>query len=101
MRQYDQMRKAKDALIRQKSAEIERLRADIYQLKKPSAYWDDRNLESTYDDIEEGVGYDDVGDIIPLRPLHELPTVFVLVGIDRDTHREFHTREAAEAARGK
>ena len=75
-------------------AENRTLRAEIEALKTPNYYWDDRCLEAAYEPNEIG-DYDDVGDIIELRPIHELPKVFVLI-----THtgaRLFDSREAAES----
>ena len=72
----------------------QRLRERIDQLETPQWYWDDRCLDSAIEPHEIG-DYDDVGDIIELRPIHELPKVFVLI-----THtgpRLFDSREAAES----
>lgn len=80
-----------DALI----AELERLQADNAKLRQPNFYWDDRCLEYAVDSIAEAVDCDDAGDIIQLRPIHELPTVWVLVG---DEPQVFDSKEAAEDA---
>jgi hypothetical protein len=73
--------------------EKQRLWERIATLETPDYYWDDRCLESAYEPCEIG-DYDDVGDIIELRPIHELPKVFVL--ITEDGPQIFATREEAE-----
>lgn len=78
--------------------EVEGLRAEVAELRKPTFYWDDRNLDCAIEP-DEVVAYDDVGDIVELRPIHELPTVFALVTDEGPLW--FSTREAAEAARGE
>jgi hypothetical protein len=83
--------KAQDQL----RAKIERLRKRVAELETPQWYWDDRDLDSAVEP-EFICSYDDVGDIVELRPIHELPKVFALVthhGVDL-----YPTREAAEQA---
>ena len=57
---------------------IRLLKAEVAELRTPSYYWDDRDLDSALDPSEVGEG-DDPGDVIALRPIHELPAVWVLV----------------------
>jgi len=71
-------------------------RAEVERLSTPNWYWDDRELESAAESITEAVRYDDVGNVVQLRPLHELPPVFVLVGVPNQV---FGSSKAAEAAR--
>ncbi len=66
----------------------------INKLSAPQWYWDDRDLESPAESIESAVDYDEPGEIITLRPLHELPRVFVLVG--KGGHKVFESMQAAE-----
>ena len=66
---------------------------EIERLRTPTAYWDDRHLDAAIDPSEV-VAYDDVGDIVELRPIHELPTVWALV--TDSGPRWFNSREAAE-----
>jgi hypothetical protein len=80
-------------------ARVAELEQEVEQLRKPNFFWDDRCLDFAVDSIEEAVAYDDIGDIIPLRPIHELPTVWVLVGEDVCTLHPNH--ESAEARKQK
>ena len=49
------------------------------KLSVPNYWWDDRCLDSAIDSINDAVEGDEPGDVIPLRPIHELPTVWVRV----------------------
>ena len=74
---------------------IERVEA----LQTATYYWDDRDLESVVDPSEV-VAFDDVGDIVELRPIHELPRRWALA--TEDGVEWFDSREAAaEAAKEK
>jgi len=80
-------------------AEIKRLESENAKLREVTWYWDERDLDHAVEP-DEAVAYDDVGDIVVLRPLHELPPVWVLI-TDGDVAQFFGTREAAEKARKK
>lgn len=71
----------------------------INKLSSPQWYWDDRELESAAKSIGNATQCDDPGDIIELRPLHELPTIYVLVG--KGGHQVFGSMQAAENAAQK
>ena len=88
-----QLRQAADELERLE-AENQKLRERIAKLETPQWYWDDRCLENAIEPHEIG-DCDDVGDIIELRPIHELPKVFVL--ITEEEPKIFSTREEAES----
>jgi hypothetical protein len=70
--------------------------AEIERLTKANWYWDDRDLESAVPPDEVGA-FDDVGDIIKLRPIHELPAVYAL--ITEDGPQFFDSEEEAEVVR--
>ena len=76
--------------------ENERLRAELAALQQPQWYWDDRNLDAAVEPRDVGA-YDDVGDIIELRPLHEFPTRWALV--TPAGPQWFESQSEAEAAR--
>jgi hypothetical protein len=78
-------------------ARIRELEAEIEQLKVAHFYWDDRDLDRAVPPDEIGE-MDDVGDVITLRPIHELPEVYVL--IRKDGPYIFATQEEAEAVKG-
>ena len=73
---------------------VDRALRVINKLSEASWYWDDNNVETAYNLIELSVGCYDVGDIVKLRPLRELPSVYVLKG--RSEHQVFATKEEAE-----
>ncbi len=73
------------------------LEAEIKRLREVNWVWDDRDLESANASIEDAVGCDDPGDIIPLRPIHELPPVYVLVL--EGGHEVYGSQAEADAAR--
>lgn len=77
-------------------AEIQRLRARVAELETPSWYWDERNMEAAVEPSEV-VAFDDIDDILPFRPLHELPTAWALVTADGPEW--FASEEAAAKAR--
>lgn len=55
---------------------------DIRELGEPENadwFWDDRDLSHAWEDLEQAIENDDVGDVIELRPLIELPTIRVKV----------------------
>ena len=79
-------------------AEIERLRARVVELETPTWYWDDRCLDSAVSP-EDVVSYDDIGDILPFRPIHELPARWALV--TEDGPEWFDSEQAARAAGGE
>ena|GEM_PF-4808013 len=91
---YTTLGASADALIE----EIERLRTENAELRRPDYYWDDRDLDSAVA-TEDAVAFDDVGDIIELRPVHELPTQWALVTEKGPVW--FDSREAAQAAGGE
>jgi hypothetical protein len=76
--------------------ELAEARAEIAELSTAQWYWDDRDLEHAVPADELGA-YDDAGDIIEVRPIHEMPAVFVL--IREDGPYIFATQAEAEAAR--
>jgi hypothetical protein len=81
--------------------EIDRLRAEIAELKTPNWYWDDNNLDEAIHPGDIGM-YDDPGDIIQLQPIHELPKVWVLIrwsDEDGSSLEFYQSYEAAEAAK--
>lgn len=67
----------------------------IERLRKPDFYWVDRNLERSYESIDDAIDCDEVGVVIELRPIHELPSIRVRV---TDEGYEEITRAAAEQA---
>ena len=71
------------------------LSQEIVRLRKPDYYWDDRNLDAAIAPSDV-CAYDAVGDVVPLRPIHELPTVWALV--TDDGVQFFNTEKAAKAA---
>lgn len=79
--------------------EVERLKAEVAHLSTPHLFWDDRRLESSYELGEIGE-YDDIGDVIEVRPIHELPSrwaVCLQTGVELyDTFEE--AKKAAEKA---
>jgi hypothetical protein len=79
---------------------LERLRKENEKLREPRLYWDDRCLKSAACYVVDVIADDDPGCIVELRPIHELPTMFVLVQEECE-YEVFPTREAAEAARRK
>lgn len=71
--------------------------AEIELLKTPSGYW--REPDDPHDTIGEAVENWDPGDIVRLTPVHDLPTIYVLVAEDND-HSIHATRIEAEGAKG-
>lgn len=59
--------------------EVQKLQKQVAELQTANWYWDDRCLETSESSIEESVACDEIGDIIELRPLHELPLLRVRV----------------------
>lgn len=80
--------------IGEAATEIERLHARVAELETPTYYWDDRDLDSAVDP-EDVVAYDDAGDILPFRPIHELPVRWALV--TQNGPEWLDSQEAAEA----
>ena len=80
------------------ACQAELLAKEVEALQTATYYWDDRDLESVVDPSEV-VAFDDVGDIVELRPIHELPRRWALV--TEDGVEWFDSREAAEAAKEK
>lgn len=91
------MGEAQKYKIRDLMREVESLRARVTELETPTWYWDDRCLDAAVPP-DEVVAYDDIGDVIPLRPLHELPRKWALV--TEDCVQWFDTEKAARAAGG-
>lgn len=86
------------ALMEQGGADTaDRAARAINKLQTPGWYWDDRCLEESHDTIEEMVDGYDIGEVIELRPMHELPKIYVLR--EKNGHSIHDTEEAAEAAR--
>lgn len=71
------------------------LAEEIERLRKANWYWDDERPDAIAESIQTAVSSDYDGEIVELRPLHELSRVFVLV--TEDGYELFDTREAAEA----
>jgi hypothetical protein len=88
----------KDAEIERLNAEVDRLNYENAELRQPSWYWDDRHLDYAIapSDVDE---YSGIGDVFELRPLHELPAVWICVTADGP---EFYdsSEEAEQAAKG-
>ena len=84
--------------IRRLNAEVDRLNYENAELRQPSWYWDDRHLDYAIapSDVDE---YSGIGDVFELRPLHELPAVWICVTADGP---EFYdsSEEAEQAAKG-
>jgi len=76
---------------------VDRCRRVINKLSHPNFYWNDECLEVGYDSIEEAVQGYEVGVIVPLRPLHELPTVYVCCR--HDCVEVIESKAAASAAK--
>jgi hypothetical protein len=74
------------------------LQCKVEWLSKVNWYWDDRDIESPARSPADVGEYDEIGDIVELRPLHELPAVFMLR--TEDGPQFFDSAEAAEAAKG-
>lgn len=85
-------------LLEEAIGEIERLRIRIAELETPTWYWDDRCLDSAIHP-EDVCDYDDVDDIVPYRPIHELPIRWALV--TDDGVKWYDTEEAARAVGGE
>lgn len=68
--------------------------ARVKELLEPHFYWDNRHTDCSYESIEDATEDDEPGAIVELRPIHELPTIFVLVR--EDGYEEFASREEAE-----
>lgn len=80
---------------------VDRCLRVINRLTETNWYWDDNDLESAADSLSDALKYYDSDEIVALRPLHELPTVYALVGKEGEEHRTFGSLQAAEKARGK
>lgn len=90
-----------DIEFRRLSGEVERLREEVATLSTPDYYWDDDDVDQAI--IEQEIGeYSDLGDVIPVRPVHELPVRYaacLAVGVELyDTLEE--AERAAESAKG-
>jgi len=59
-------------------------------------YWDDNNLDTAFDEIHDAVDGRDVGEVVTLRPLHEMPKIFVVV--KKSDHLVFDSMEDADEA---
>ena len=81
------------------ATEVTRLQALVKELQVHDFYWDDRCLEECSSSLEDAVCGDDHGDIIELRPIHELPKIFILITDELPVIHE--SRKAAEAARAE
>lgn len=87
--------KARDAEIERLRQELAEARAECAELRTVQWYWDDNDLDHAYPADEACEGYD-VGDIVELRPIHELPSVFALA--TEEGVAFYATAEEAEAA---
>ena len=76
---------------------VEGLIAKVEELKTPNYYWDDEDLEYARGSIADAVEGCYAGQVVTLRPLHELPKIHVLVG--ETGHQVLDNQEAAEAAK--
>ncbi len=77
-------------------AEIKRLQKLISKLSTPHFYRDERDpYQLPFESIEAVIACDDPGDVIPLRPFHELPTVWIRV--KNGGYKSHDTHAAAEA----
>ena len=88
------------ALLEELAAAREQLSAkdgEIGRLREANFYWDDRDHEQAYNSVYAATDCDSPNDIIELRPVHELPSVYVLVG-EGERH-VYSSREEAEKAR--
>ena len=74
----------------------EEAEAENERLQTPTYYWDDRDLDSAVPPDEVGE-FDDAGDVIPLRPIHELPTRWARV--TESGVLWFDSEEAAKGAK--
>ena len=95
---YDVRNRSIDEQLADCQAENERLRKRVAELETPAYYWDDRDLTSAVEPEDVGF-YDDVGDVLPFRPIHELPTRWALV--TDDGVEWFDNEEAANAKGGE
>ena len=68
----------------------------INKLCAPEWYWDEADREYAHASIEECLESYEAGEIAKLRPLHELPPIWVCVTVDGYSVHD--TKEAAEAA---
>ena len=82
--------------LQQCKQQLAEARAEIATLRTAQWYWDDRDLERAVPADVLG-DYDDLGDIFEVRPIHELPVVWVL--IRDDGPHVFTTSAEAEAAK--
>jgi hypothetical protein len=73
--------------------------AELAEAKTPTWYWDNDCEQEGVIPADRIGEMNDVGDIVELRPLHELPLVYMLV--TEDGPKMFASREAAEAAKGE
>jgi hypothetical protein len=78
---------------------LELLLDEVDRLRKPNWYWDNNCLESSAESIEDATCEYDIGEVIELRPVHELPLIFVVR--DDTGNEEFSSKEEAEMAAEK
>lgn len=80
-------------------ATADALSEKVAELSKPDWFWDDNCSENAASSIESVVCEGDFGEVIKLRPVHDLPPIFV---VHDDTGYEvFHTEDEADKAAEK
>lgn len=80
---------------------VDRCHRVINRLSSPNWYWDDNCPETAFESVEDTLIDYGEGEIVTIRPLHELPKMFVVVGHTACEYNVCPSREAAEAAGGE
>ena len=87
------------ALMMDLEFDNDQMRRAITELSRPDQYWDHRKDDDGWASIGDMAEFENPGTIVRLRPIHELPAIYVLIG-ENDT-QVLASRKEAEAARAE